>query len=328
MKKNMIYCFLSFAWRNTALKWYREAKQRKIENYWKEHKVKWGSEYLDKTFYVIRRRDLYCGLFSLILTNLARIDEAVRKGYIPVIDMQNDFNIYLSKDKIGQENAWEYYFKQPGGYGLKDIAKSRNVIVGSGAVPEMFPYLEIDFLTGKTGELAYWRKLAEKYLILSDKVRKLVDEEYERLFAGKGKILGVKCRGTDYASGKPRNHPIQPTVQQALEKAEQIMEEQRCDRIFLATEDEAFYRAFLKKFGQKLIVNKTDYFHYQGGSTGKEEYEQEGGGYSAGMEYLITTMLLARCNCLCAGCVSATVGALLLTEGYEYTYLFDLGIYE
>ena len=67
---------------------------------------------------------------------------------------------------------------------------------------------------------------------------------------------------------------------------------------------------------------------YQGGSTGKEEYEQKNGGYQAGMEYLVTTMLLARCQCLCAGCVSATVGALLLTEGYEYVYLFDLGIYE
>lgn len=327
MKENLVYRMLSYLWRNTLLKWYRDYQQYKVEKYWKEHKVKYGSENQDKTFYVIRRRDLYCGLFSLFLTNLVRIEEAVKKGYVPVVDMQNDFNIYLAEDKIGKENAWEYFFKQPCGYGLSDIKNSKNVIIGSGAVPTMFPYLEIDFLTGKTGELTYWREQVKKYITLSDSAKELVDREYDRLFGKNEKVLGVKCRGTDYSAGKPKNHPIQPTPQQAVEKAEEIFREQNCTKVFLATEDAEFYSIFSEKFGDKLIVNKTDYMEYKGGSTGKEEYEQKDGGYKAGMEYLITTMLLARCDCLCAGCVSATVGALLLTEGYEYTYLFDLGIY-
>lgn len=328
MEKNIIYRGLSWVWRNTVLKCYRRYRDRKRENYWKEHSKRFGSENPDKTFYVIRRRDCYCGLFSLFLTNLQRIDDALKAGYIPVVDMQNDFNIYLAKDKIGRENAWEYYFKQPMGYSLQDISRSRNVIIGSGAVPQMFPYLQIDFLNGRTGELEYWRKLVKKYMVLSDDAMQKVEEEYSRLFASTDKVLGVKCRGTDYANGKPRNHPIQPTPEQAVLKAEEIFREQGCTKVFLATEDAAFYHIFSERFGDKLIANKTEYADYQGGSAGKEEYEREGGGYKAGMEYLVTTMLLARCHCLCAGCVSATVGALLLTEGYEYTYLFDLGIYE
>lgn len=328
MKRNVLYRFLSFIWRNTLLKWYRDYKVYKEKKYWEEHKARYGKDNTDKTFYVIRRRDLYCGLFSLFLTNLARIDEAIKKGYIPVIDMQNDFNIYLSEDKIGKENAWEYFFKQPAGYTLKDISKSRNIIIGSGAVPKMFPYLDIKFLTGETGELLYWRKRVKEYIRLSDVARQFIDEEYSRLFSKEDRVLGVKVRGTDYAAGKPKNHPIQPTAIQAVEKAEEIFKELNCTKVFLATEDAEFYNVFLKHFGDKLITNKTNYMVYQGGSTGKEEYEQENGGYKAGMEYLITTMLLAKCDCLCAGCVSATVGALLLTEGYEYTYLFDLGIYE
>lgn len=287
-----------------------------------------GGENPDKIFYVIRRQDCYCGLFSLFLTNLQRIDDAVKAGYIPVVDMQNDFNIYLAEDKIGKENAWEYYFKQPLGYSLQDIGRSRNVIIGSGAVPPMFPYLEIDFLNGKTGELEYWRRLVGKYMRLSDEAVQKVEEEYNRLFTQSDKILGVKCRGTDYTNGKPKNHPIQPTPEQAVAKAEEIFRERCCTKVFLATEDVAFYHKFVDKFGDKLIVNKTKYADYQGGSVGKEEYEREDGGYQAGMEYLITTMLLARCHCLCAGCASGTVAALLLTEGYEYTYLFDLGKYE
>lgn len=328
MSENIIYKCLSYVWRNTILKWYRNSKQQKEERYWQESRKSYGKENSDKTFYVIRRRDLYCGLFSLFLTNLQRIDDAVKKGYIPVVDMQNDFNIYLSEDKIGKENAWEYYFNQPMGYSLKDIEKSKNVIIGSGAVPPMFPYLDIKFLTGETGELEYWRGIVKKYISMSPYAKEIVDKEYNKLFGKEDKILGVKCRGTDYSNGKPKNHPIQPTPEQAVSKAEEIFEEQGCTKVFLATEDAEFYKIFKQRFGNKLIVNKMTYMEYQGGSTGKQEYEQSDGGYQAGMEYLITTMLLARCNCLCAGCVSATVGALLLTEGYEYTYLFDLGIYE
>lgn len=328
IKDTLFYKILSFIWRNTFYKGYQSYKKQKEEKYWEEHKKLCGKDNQDKIFYVIRRRDLYCGLFSLFLTNLVRIDEVVKKGYIPVVDMQNDFNIYLAEDKIGKENAWEYFFEQPAGYSLKDIEKSHNVIVGSGAVPEMFPYLDVKFLMGETGELEYWRKMAQKYIRLSKEAKRFVEAEYQRLFKEQDKVLGVKCRGTDYAKGKPKNHPIQPTPVQAVEKAEEIFKERSCTKVFLATEDVEFFEVFSKKFGEKLITNKVNYMEYQGGSTGKEEYEQQDGGYKAGMEYLVTTMLLAKCDCLCAGCVSATVGALLLTDGYEYTYLFDLGIYQ
>lgn len=328
MEKSWVYRGLSYIWRHTVLRWYRTRKQQKEEKYWEEHAERRGGENPDKIFYVIRRRDLYCGLFSLFITNLKRIDDAVKKGYIPIIDMQNDFNIYLSEDKIGKENAWEYYFNQPMGYSLDDIKKSKNVIIGSGAVPDMFPYLDIDFLMGRTGELAYWKEIVKRYITINEKTQKLVDEEYKRLFESHDKVLGVKCRGTDYSRGKPKNHPIQPTPEQAVMKAKEIFKERECTKVFLATEDVEYYNAFLKAFGNKLITNKKNYFEYQGGSTGKEEYEREDGGYKAGLEYLITTLLLAKCNCLCAGCVSATVGALLLAEEYEYVYLFDLGIYE
>lgn len=72
---------------------------------------------------MIRRRNVYCGLFSLCITTLARIDEAVKAGYISVVDIQNSFNLYLEKEKIGKENTREYFLEQPMEYSMKDIKK-------------------------------------------------------------------------------------------------------------------------------------------------------------------------------------------------------------
>lgn len=290
--------------------------------------MRYGSENADKTFYVIRRRDCYCGLFSLFLTNLQKIDDALKAGYIPVVDMQSDFNIYLREDKIGRENAWEYYFEQPCGYSLRDIQKSRNVVIGSGATPEMFPFSNYDFLYGKTGELEHWRGLVRQYMKLSSAARQRVESEYQKLFPKDGKVLGVIARGTDYTAEKPSRHRIQPSVEQIVNKAEEIFNQKKCDKIFLATEDKTYFEAFEERFKDKLITNAKQYIDYRvGGGIGKQLYEGTDDSCENGMEYLVTILLLSKCNYLCGGCVSGTVGALLLTEGYEDTYLFDLGKY-
>ena len=325
--ENRLYTVLSCLWRNTVLKYYRGYLKNKELKYWEERIKHFGWKNRNKTFYVIRRRDAYCGIFSIYMTTLARIDEALKNGFIPVIDMQNSFNIYLNKKKIGKENAWEYYFEQPMGYTLSDINKSKNVIIGSGAVPQMFPYLDVSFLLGKTGDFEYWKALAKKYLRINDKVKEYAEKERNRLFSKDEKILGVKCRGTDYIKECPKNHPIQPGILEIINESERIFKEYNCNKIFLVTEDREYYEAFQKKFGEVLVIYEDDFVDYKEGSVGKALYEQSKNMYEEGLKYLTTTLLLSGCNCLCAGCVSATVGALLMTEGYEYLYLFDLGIY-
>lgn len=65
-----------------------------------------------------------CGLISFHNSALYSIRYALDKGYIPVIDYQNYKNIYLTEDKFGKENSWEYYFDQPSGYNIEDINKA------------------------------------------------------------------------------------------------------------------------------------------------------------------------------------------------------------
>lgn len=47
---------------------------------WRERTVRWGDEYPDQRFYVIRRHADQAGLFSFVATNLGSINEAVRRG--------------------------------------------------------------------------------------------------------------------------------------------------------------------------------------------------------------------------------------------------------
>lgn len=320
--KHAMYRFLSYIWRSTALKWYRSFTDED------RNPQKLGNENPDKTFYVVRRPNArYCGLFSDFIIFLGKMEAVLKEGYIPIIDMQSEFNMYLAEDKVGKENAWEYYFKQPMGFSLEDIMHSRHVIFGSTARNlTLFPWENVDFLSGKTGELAYWREVAQKYMQLSDRAEKCVESEYQRLFAG-GRILGVLCRGTDYVKNKPRLHKIQPTPEEMYTKIDEMMQRQKCTKIFLATEDGQIYQKFKERYGDILITNTKRYVEYESGGIGRVFYESGNGGYEAGMEYLVTVMLLSKCDCLCAGIVSGTGSAVLLSKGYDEIYLFDSGYY-
>ena len=191
----------------------------------------------------------------------------------------------------------------------------------------MFPYLDVDFLYGKKGNIEYWKKLAGKYIRVKSEIREMADDIYGSLFKPGERVLGLKCRGTDYINGKPKNHPVQPDIEQVLKEAKRIIYEQRCDKIYFVTEDLAYYKACKAEFGDMLCVYGDDFVSYTSGSIGKMMYSQDRDKREMGMNYLMQTLLLAKCDCLCAGCVSATVGVLLMADRFDYVYLFDLGLY-
>lgn len=324
----MIYRVTSYVYRNTLLKVYRGYKDYKNTEFWKEHMEHHGKQNPDKTFFIVRRTNTYSGLLSLMMTHLMRIDEAIKRGCIPVVDMQNNFNIYLPEDRIGKENAWEYYFEQPMNYGLNDIKKSKNILYGSGDVPAAFPYNDVKFVNGESGDIRYWQELAQKYIRLNDKTEEYIHGLETNLFAPGDRVVGVKCRGTDYLRAKPEGHPRQPSVEQIIGKTEEVMRERNCNKIFLATEDEIVYNAFKEHFKDAVVTNKEEYVHYEKGPIGQVVYREDTKEkYLEGLEYLSQIIILSRCRCFVAGLTSGTIGAMLLTKGYEYSYIFDLGLY-
>lgn len=292
---------------------------------WRERTVSFGERYPDQVFFVVRRAYCKVGLFSHVMTNMGLVDYALKQGYIPVIDMQNGRNTYLEDDKVGKENAWEYFFEQPCGYTLEDVEKARHVILSDGLITDKNNYPDFRIVEDKE-RFVYWHQIFQKYF----RVRGNILAEFEKLRAemlGDAKTLGILARGTDYVSAKPKGHPIQPTAEEIIGKVREVMGICSCDKIYLATEDAGIYDRLKEEFEDKLVAQKTQRYITSGGQN-INDLGAERTKFEKGKEYLLSMMLLADCDCLVAGNVGGTHGALLMSSGYEYQHIFDLGIYE
>ena len=279
---------------------------------WREKRKILGKDNPDKIFFVVRRATCKVGLFSYVMTNMGLVKYALEHDYIPVIDMQGNANTYLEKEEVGKKNAWEFYFEQPCGFTLQDIARSRYVIYSNGLITEKtsYPGREVIF-DRKAGE--EWRRLFGRYLRPREEIKQEADRYFEKLFQGK-KVLGVLCRGTDYINNRPKNHPIQPEPQQVIRKARDVMEEYSCEYLFLATEDEGIFLLFERAFGERLKVTEAKRYTDTGNTNINDIIDRrENDRYLGGKEYLINIILLSRCNCLVAGAAGGTYGAYLMS---------------
>lgn len=294
---------------------------------WRERKVSYGHENPDKTFFVIRRAYCKVGLFSLVMTSMGLVDYAIKRGYIPVIDLQNTNNTYLEPSQVGKVNAWEFYFRQPMGYGLEDIKKSQNIILSNGIITNRNDYPDIHIIDNKE-QLGRWRKVFQNYFSLNHALLVTFETEKRKLF-GDNRVLGVLARGTDYVNSHPKDHPIQPSVAQIIEKAEEVMDKYQCTHLFLATEDQNIYSKMKQHFGEQLLAVETIRYTTVGNQNINDICnERKNDKFLKGKEYLFAIWLLSKCTCLVAGNVGGTHGALLMSKGYEYSYVFNLGLYE
>lgn len=294
---------------------------------WRQRRVSYGKENPDKTFYVIRRATSKVGLFSYVMTNLGHIKYAVENGYIPIVDMQNNANTYLEECEIGRKNAWEFYFKQPCGYTLSDISRSKNVILGNGIIDGSINFPGA-LIAHDDKAFALWKQIADNYLSVTDEIDEAIEAERKRLFSN-DKMLGVLARGTDYVHSRPYKHPVQPEVQDIITKCTEVMEEYQCKKIYLVTEDKDIFNEFVRVFGNKIVsLDVERYCAFPGENINDVMQRNETKSvYQRGREYLLSVLLLSRCNCLVAGNAGGSQAALLFSNGYEYKYVFDLGVY-
>lgn len=291
---------------------------------WRERKASYGSENPDKVFYVIRRAGSKVGLFSLVMTTLGYIKYALDQGYIPVVDMCNDDNTYMQEDR--KENVWEYYFEQPCGYMLEDIGHSKHVIIGNGLIDGSVPFPQ-ERVAYDEADLIEWKTVADKYLIVKDEILQEADALKEKMF-GKERFLGVLLRGTDYVNSRPKNHPIQPTVEQAEEQIDRLLVEYDLQKIYLATEDADIYERLLDKYGEKLISMNVDrYITSETENINEISVKRSTDKYQMGKEYLINILLLSKCDYLLAGNAGGSQGALLFRNITSPKYIFNLGKY-
>ena len=133
-----------------------------------------GSMNKDKTFYILSRSiHIRDGLFSYLFAFLEQLDEIDKKGYIPVVDMQNFECQYLDDDKVGSENVWEYYFKPLSAYSLAEVYQSSNVILGYDDPCYKGNY-EAKY------DIRRMCELFEKYIRYNQDIALAVQKEYEK----------------------------------------------------------------------------------------------------------------------------------------------------
>lgn len=288
-----------------------------------------NSESRDKeTFYIIKRNDPNVGIFSCILTFLSHLYYAKEKGYIPVIDMMNFDNEYLYEEEIGKKNAWEFFFKQPGGVSLDIAYSSRKVKISNGHFKEK--YMPSDnFLNSRNADDAMvWKDLWNKYIHYNDETLKYLDKHYNEICeqCEGEKVLGVLCRGTDYFhyTKAQRGENIAQNLKLVIEKVRKTAEERQCKWIFLATEDKDILEMFIKAFGKSLIFIEDDRLSSSEEKLLGQAWKENNIDLKRkGLNYILNFYVLSHCQCFVGARTSASV-FLPIVGNMEYMFFYDL----
>lgn len=296
---------------------------KKIENKLKMNIV-------DSKYLVIKResKNAPLGLFGHYITNLGWIEYALRKNMIPVIDMQNYQNSFHSAEEVGYVNTWEYFFEQPGKVGVDEALRSGKARYIWKEIPDYQPNESLDFLYNEQ-IVDYFRDISRKYIVIKDDVKKELEIEEKKLFEenSRKRILGVLARGTDYITLRPYFHPVQPTVDKLCNKIDEYRKRFDCEKIYLATEDQKILDTLKRRYSSDLLYTDQKRIYKTNTYLNDTAEFVNRSGKIRGVEYLKSIYLLSRCNGLVAGRTSGTVGAMLMSEGYEFQYVFSLGRY-
>ena len=171
--------------------------------------------------------------------------------------------------------------------------------------------------------------LYKDYIHFTDDVKNYLEKEYNAVLKGKGTILGIKLRGTDYVQQKPYNHPVQPSSKEIIDYIKTMSANLKWDYIYLATEEKAIEDEFTLAFPGKILINQRHY--YDGDYSNRvlsDEQVNIGGTFNQDLEYLSSIYLLSKCDMLVSGMSGGTEAAMIMKEGdYTHLYIFEKGNY-
>lgn len=305
---------------------------------WKsrEKKCQLGTMHTDKEIYVIRVRRETLGLMGYYMAVLGHLRISEERGTIPVVDMMNYKNPYLSNENVGCKNSWEYYFEQTNAIvSLEEAYKSKNVTLSNLETPlEANPreFYEKIYLNN---QIDRYYELVKKYFKFKSETENILKKNYEQILEPiikRGqKILGVVCRGTDII-GFP-GHSVQVSQEQLLDIVRTLMKKYSCNYIFMASDTDGAIRFFEQHLGKETVLSneakRYDEFSAKCANVLSEiHFERENDEYLKGSEYLTTIYLLSKCHALAGSMVGSTIGALCMNCGeYEHVEIIDRGVY-
>ena len=292
------------------------------------------------TYYIIRRMNENTDISTMYRLVMGHVRYALSKGWLPVVDMKNYPNLYLPPEKLGQENAWEYYFEQPLQINLEKAYEGENVILSDGDSVELSPDCSMNFLQKKNDALVEWRMLLKLGLIkMKPELSKEIAAIREKIFSPGGTTLGVLLRA-GAPDQKVKGQPIPPPVEFAANTIADKFKEWDCDKIILATNDNSVVETFMYNFGDKCVlldqISAVCYDTEQDDSDepassedteDKPTEDADTGNYLQGKKNLMQAVLMCKCNYFVAERCSAATVTMLMAKKFEQTLFFDLGNY-
>jgi len=207
----------------------------------KSKKYSFGSQYPNKTFYIIKRSP-GAGLFSNFLFVLKNIKYALKKKYIPIIDMENFPTKYHEKKNINNiKNIWELYFKQITKYKLSNVYKSKRVVFCKNNFQ-----VKIEDYNDKS-----LRKIFLNYISINKKILKDVNKFYKKHFKKNLKIVGIHLRGTDQKVTP--NHHLPPTLYDIIRIIEKKIKTENNIKFFIITEEKKYLSVLKNRYKKRII---------------------------------------------------------------------------
>ena len=291
----------------------------------KKMKIRDSLNYKISKFAIIFRKCPPCGLFSFFITSLGCINTYYKKGYIPIINTKcypNVLNGYNFRD-----NLWELFFEQPFGFTLNDVLKNADnveYIRCDGA-----NYQPTDDILLDRVKVNFWHNFAKKFMPIKYNIIELSNRIMKKLFSNSNNILGVLIRGTDYVSKKPSLHPIQPKVDMVISDVKQMDIKNNYDYIFFTTEDEKIRKKFIKEFSNKVKELHSFKLNYNYSSNNYLNFNEKiFGNIQFNKQYLVNIIILSKCLDLVTSRCSGASGILVLTNGFRFMKIYDLGVYK
>lgn len=283
---------------------------------------------IEKKYGVIQRKEEKCGFFSYFITFLGGINYCIENSLIPVIDMASYTNIFQEENI--NANSWELFFEQPMGVRIEDIEDFREVqyVDCNSILATKRPNLTMDFMTNEKN-IEYWNVICKKYIRLNAETQRHVTKFLDEYLPSeiRDETVGVLCRGTDYTNLRPYGHPVQPDINDVIDKIQEYLDKYNCKYVFVATEDEELCEKLNNVFGDRAIIPNVSRYKNTNNAYLKEIQEEQGNVIMNTRDYLASIVALSKCKILVSGRTSGSIGALVLAEGYQDVFIWNLGKY-
>lgn len=321
---------------------YNKEERRKYELNikWRKRKINLGPENSSKRFYIARRISEAEGHYSMFNTFLGHCLFAKQHNYIPVIDMQNYFSpTWQSKERQGKDNAWEYYYEQPGGYSLIDVAGSQNLLLSNGIKPPKLPNLGLIYYN--KAEIEKWHKIYCEYIHLLPEIQKFIEDKIIEFGLQKRNVLAVSLRrgiewGNTINYQAFSSYPEHPPLEATISKTKELMALWGCEFIFLVIDDQEGLEIYMREFGNKLLYLERPrpvYFKnniplpYEEMRLSQTEYAVKTQEliFRRELKFMTEINIIAKCQCIMCAKTSANASAFIINGGkFKHTYVFGI----